>query len=133
MTLVAGRGPGVSEEDPGTLVAIECPDLYRYAMCITGDRTEAQDVVGDAVLQAANAGVPLTCSQSRQDVSDDLDHKLTTERCGAFEAHLAGCASCPERYQALVRAIGPVGVRRDPESATPHERNARVRDRTLRR
>lgn len=38
--------------DYGTLVAAEIPRLYRYALSITGDRSEAEDVVGDTVVRA---------------------------------------------------------------------------------
>lgn len=262
MTLVTRRGPGVSDGDFGALVGVELSGLYRYALSITGDRAEAEDVVGDTVLRAleradeyrgaaslrtwlhrilyhlaidrarhgahevsvkevetlwrdsdysvdaavvaeraasaaqlrealvhvppdyrsvvvlhdaeswpmreiatlanislpatkqrlrrgrmmlvsalgreaelrvANTGVPLTCWQARQEVSDYLDGELTAARRSAVEAHLAGCASCPALYQALVGATSSLSALRDPENVIPRDLLQRVRDRAGRR
>jgi RNA polymerase sigma-70 factor (ECF subfamily) len=42
-----GRAP-----EFGALVAAEIPGLYRYALSLTGNQAEAEDVVGDTVLRA---------------------------------------------------------------------------------
>jgi len=41
-----------TETDLGGLVAAEIPGLYRYAVSIVGDRTRAEDLVGDTVVRA---------------------------------------------------------------------------------
>jgi RNA polymerase sigma-70 factor (ECF subfamily) len=52
-----GRAPdqacaGGPAPDFGVLVAAEIPGLYRYALSLTGNHAEAEDVVGDTVLRA---------------------------------------------------------------------------------
>lgn len=77
---------------------------------------------------AANEGVPLTCWQARQEVSDYLDHRLGDPARAALEAHLATCATCPPLYQALVGATAALGALHDPDSVVPSGLAERIRE-----
>ena len=72
-----------------------------------------------AARAAANDGVPLTCWQARQELSEYLDDDLEAQECAALEAHLAGCATCPPRYQALVGITASMDALHDPGSVVP--------------
>jgi len=78
---------------------------------------------------AANEGVPLTCWQARQEVSEYLDDDLEAQERAALEAHLAGCATCPPLYQALVGITASMGALHDPDSVVPSALADRIRER----
>jgi len=78
---------------------------------------------------AANEGVPLTCWQARQEVSEYLDDDLEAQERAALEAHLAGCATCPPPYQALVGITASMGALHDPDSVVPSALAGRIRER----
>lgn len=77
----------------------------------------------------ANKGVPLSCWQARQKVSDYLDDDLASDERTALEAHLRGCATCPPLYHALVSVTGTLGALHDPDSVIPATLARRVRER----
>jgi RNA polymerase sigma-70 factor (ECF subfamily) len=77
--------------------------------------------------QAANAGVPLGCWEARERVSGYIDGELGPPARAALEAHLAGCATCPPLYQALVGAATSLGNLHDPDSVIPVALAERVR------
>lgn len=79
--------------------------------------------------RAANAGVPLSCWQARQNVSSYLDDELEPAERAALEAHLAGCATCPPLYHALVGTTASLGALHDPDSVIPPALAERVRER----
>ena len=83
----------------------------------------------EADRRMANEGVPLSCWQARQEVSEYLDGELGPTERAALEAHLAGCASCPSLYQALVGATESLGALHDPDSVVPQDLAERVRQR----
>ncbi len=77
--------------------------------------------------QAANAGVPLDCWEAREQVSSYIDGELEGPERRRLEAHLAGCATCPPLYQALVGATGALGALHDSDSVIPEALAERVR------
>jgi len=77
----------------------------------------------------ANQGVPLTCWQARQEVSEYLDNGLDAPQRSTLEAHLAACATCPPLYQALVGATTSLGALHDPDSVVPAALAERIRAR----
>lgn len=77
--------------------------------------------------QAANVGVPLSCWEARDRVSGYIDGELEPPARAAIEAHLAGCATCPPLYQALVGATSSLGSLRDSDSVIPAALAERVR------
>jgi len=77
--------------------------------------------------RAANAGVPLSCWEARERVSGYIDGELEPAGRAALEAHLAGCATCPPLYQAIVGATSALGHLRDPDSVIPAALAERVR------
>ena len=79
--------------------------------------------------RTANAGVPLSCGEARDQVSSYLDDELEPARRAVLEAHLAGCATCPPLYQALVGATASLGNLHDPDTVIPAALAERVRHR----
>jgi RNA polymerase sigma-70 factor (ECF subfamily) len=79
--------------------------------------------------RVANKGVPLSCWDARQQVSDYLDDELSADERSALEAHLGRCATCPPLYQALVSTRASLGTLHDPDSVIPGEVAERVRAR----
>ena len=77
--------------------------------------------------RAANAGVPLGCWEARQQVSSYIDGELGPAQRRALEAHLAGCATCPPLYRALVGATSSLGALHDPDSVIPSAFAERIR------
>jgi RNA polymerase sigma-70 factor (ECF subfamily) len=77
--------------------------------------------------KAANAGVPLSCWEARERVSGYIDGELGLSDRAALEAHLAGCATCPPLFQALVGATSALGSLHDPDSVIPEALAERVR------
>lgn len=77
--------------------------------------------------RTANAGVPLSCWDAREQVSGYLDDELDPAARAALEAHLARCATCPPLYQALVATSSSLGALRDPDSVVPTTLAERVR------
>ncbi len=75
----------------------------------------------------ANAGVPLSCWEAREQVSSYIDGDLETGKRAALEAHLARCATCPPLYQALVGTTTSLGHLHDPDSVIPPALADRVR------
>jgi RNA polymerase sigma-70 factor (ECF subfamily) len=75
----------------------------------------------------ANVGVPLGCWEARQQVSGYIDGELDPAERRALEAHLAGCATCPPLYQALVGTTASLGNLHDPDSVIPEALAERVR------
>lgn len=75
----------------------------------------------------ANAGVPLGCWEAREQVSAYIDGELEGPERRRLEAHLAGCATCPPLYQALVGTTGALGTLHDPDSVIPDALARRVR------
>ncbi len=75
----------------------------------------------------ANAGVPLGCWEAREQVSSYIDGELDPARRRALEAHLAGCATCPPLYRALVGTTASLGSLHDPDSVIPAALAERVR------
>lgn len=63
-------------------------------------------------------GVPMRCWEARSHVSDYLDGALPAGPAHALEAHLAGCATCPPLYAALVATRDAMA--RDPASQDPN-------------
>jgi len=80
--------------------------------------------------RVANRGVPLSCWDARQQVSDYLDDELSAEERTVLEAHLGRCATCPPLYQTLVGTTASLGTLHDPDSVIPAEVAERVRART---
>ncbi len=79
--------------------------------------------------RTANAGVPLSCWEAREQVSSYLDDELDPAQRRTLEAHLASCATCPPLYQALVGAMSSLGHLHDPDSVIPPTLAERVRRR----
>jgi RNA polymerase sigma-70 factor (ECF subfamily) len=79
--------------------------------------------------QVANVGVPLSCWEAREQVSDYLDDDLSADARARLEAHLAGCATCPPLFQALVGVRSALGSLHDPDSVVPAGLAERVRSR----
>jgi RNA polymerase sigma-70 factor (ECF subfamily) len=77
--------------------------------------------------QVANAGVPLSCWEAREQVSSYIDGELDPEARSALEAHLAGCATCPPLYQALVVTTISLGNLHDLDSVIPTGLAERIR------
>ena len=77
--------------------------------------------------RAANAGVPLGCWEAREQVSGYIDGELEPPERRALEAHLAGCATCPPLYQALVGVTASLGSLHDPDTVVPPALAERVR------
>jgi RNA polymerase sigma-70 factor (ECF subfamily) len=77
----------------------------------------------------ANKGVPLSCWDARQQVSDYLDDELSAADRTLLEAHLGGCATCPPLYHALVSVTASLGALHDPDSVIPATLAQRVRER----
>ena len=69
--------------------------------------------------RTANSGVPLDCWSAREQVSSYIDDELDPPARRALEAHLAGCATCPPLYQALVGTTSALGNLHDPDSVVP--------------
>ena len=78
--------------------------------------------------RTANAGVPLSCWDARQQVSSYIDGELEPATRAALEAHLAGCATCPPLYRSLVATTTSLGALRDPDSVIPPALAERVRE-----
>ncbi len=76
--------------------------------------------------RAANAGIPLSCWEAREQVSSYIDGELEDPERAALEAHLVGCATCPPLYQALVGATTSLGDH-DPDTVIPAGLADRVR------
>ncbi len=77
---------------------------------------------------AARRGVPMRCWQARARVSDYLDGDLDEPGARELEAHLAGCATCPPLYAALVgtrAAVARAGTP-DPDSVVPEGLATRI-------
>jgi RNA polymerase sigma-70 factor (ECF subfamily) len=79
----------------------------------------------------ANKGVPLSCWDARQKVSDYLDDELPAAERAMLEAHLGGCATCPPLYHALVSVTASLGALHDPDSVIPATLAQRVRERIV--
>ena len=77
--------------------------------------------------RTANAGVPLSCWEARQQVSSYIDGELASAERAALEAHLARCATCPPLYRSLVAATTSLGSLHDPDSVIPSALADRVR------
>jgi RNA polymerase sigma-70 factor (ECF subfamily) len=77
--------------------------------------------------RAANAGVQVSCWEAREQVSSYLDDELDSAARHALEAHLAGCATCPPLYQALVGATTALGALHDPDTVIPDALAERLR------
>jgi RNA polymerase sigma-70 factor (ECF subfamily) len=77
----------------------------------------------------ANKGVPLSCWDARQQVSDYLDDELPAAERTVLEAHLGGCATCPPLYHALVGVTASLGALHDPDSVIPAALAQRVQER----
>lgn len=75
----------------------------------------------------ANAGVPLSCWEAREQVSSYVDGELQAAERAALEAHLARCATCPPLYRSLVAATTSLGALHDPDSVIPSALAERVR------
>jgi RNA polymerase sigma-70 factor (ECF subfamily) len=75
----------------------------------------------------ANAGVPLSCWEAREQVSSYIDGELEAPQRAALEAHLARCATCPPLYRSLVAATTSLGALHDPDSVIPPALAERVR------
>ena len=78
--------------------------------------------------RTANAGVPLSCWDARQQVSSYIDGELEPEASVALEAHLARCTTCPPLYRSLVATTTSLSTLRDPDSVIPHALAERVRE-----
>lgn len=78
-------------------------------------------------------GLPLTCWEARQHVSDYLDGDVEPTVAGALETHLSQCPTCPALYHSLVAARGALARgtanRRDPESTIPPTVLSRIQQR----
>ena len=77
--------------------------------------------------RAANASVPLSCWDAREQVSGYLDGDLDASARAALEVHLANCATCPPLFQALAGVRASLGALHDPDSVVPAELAGRVR------
>ncbi|MDA8057621.1 MAG: sigma-70 family RNA polymerase sigma factor [Actinomycetota bacterium] len=77
--------------------------------------------------RVANAGVQLSCWEAREQVSSYLDDELPPPARRALEAHLAGCATCPPLYQALVGTRTALGALHDPDTVIPDTLAERLR------
>lgn len=77
--------------------------------------------------RAANAGVPLSCWEAREQVSSYIDGELEVPDRHTLETHLAGCATCPPLYRALVGATTSLGALHDPDSVIPAALAKRLR------
>jgi len=78
--------------------------------------------------RVANSGVPLSCWDAREQVSNYLDGGLDASARAALEVHLANCATCPPLFQALVGVRASLGTLHDPDSVVPAELARRVRE-----
>lgn len=70
----------------------------------------------------------MRCWQARARVSDYLDGELDEAGARELEAHLAGCATCPPLYSALVgtrTALADAGTP-DPDSVVPADLATRI-------
>ena len=74
----------------------------------------------------ALTGVPLSCWDARQHVSDYLDGALPQGEARAVERHLEGCPTCPPLYAALVGVHAALGGLRDPDSVVPPDLAGRI-------
>jgi predicted anti-sigma-YlaC factor YlaD len=57
----------------------------------------------------------LSCSEARDLASDLLDGDLEPDEVAAVEAHVAGCATCPNLYLAMVAIHRHFARERQPE------------------
>jgi RNA polymerase sigma-70 factor (ECF subfamily) len=80
--------------------------------------------------RVAGRKVPLSCRDARSLVSDYIDGAVAPGQRSPLEAHLAGCATCPPLYQALVGVKASLGALRDPDSVVPPGLARRIQDKT---
>lgn len=83
----------------------------------------------EAERHVANKGVPLSCWDARQKVSEYLDDELTSTDRALLEAHLGTCATCPPLYHALVSTTSALGSLQDPDTVIPDDVIRRIRER----
>ncbi len=76
--------------------------------------------------RAVLRGVPLSCWDARQWVSDYLDGELDVAVRAAVEAHLRTCPTCPPLYAALVGVHARLGALRDPDAVVPEALGRRI-------
>lgn len=71
---------GDSAGDFGDRVAAEIPGLYRYALSLTGNRAEAEDVTGDTVLRALERQRQFRGEASLRTWLHQILHRLAIDR-----------------------------------------------------
>lgn len=76
--------------------------------------------------RAALQGVPLSCWDARQHVSDYLNGDVDPQTAALVERHLETCPTCPPLYAALVGVRAELGGLRDPDSVVPPDLAERI-------
>ena len=72
-------------------------------------------------------GVPMSCWDARQHISDYLSNDLDQNTATFIETHLETCPTCPPLYAALVGVHDQLGRLRDPNSVIDPDLEARIR------
>jgi RNA polymerase sigma-70 factor (ECF subfamily) len=75
----------------------------------------------------ARKGVPMSCWDARQHISDYLNGDLDPATAATVETHLGTCPTCPPLYAALVGVHGQLGRLRDSDSVIDPDLDARIR------
>lgn len=72
-------------------------------------------------------GVPMSCWDARQHVSEYLNGDLDATTAALLERHLEACPTCPPLYASLVGVRAELGGLRDPDAVIPPDLAERLR------
>jgi RNA polymerase sigma-70 factor (ECF subfamily) len=77
--------------------------------------------------RASLKGVPMSCWDARQHVSEYLNGDLDEATASLLERHLEVCPTCPPLYASLVGVRAELGGLRDPDAVIPPDLVRRLR------